>query len=67
MEAIPVYSTRSNGVGLVRLVWRGVSNHVRDQMHDEPLDLSKGAALNALYIFGFALLFFVINAFAPNA
>lgn len=37
-----------------------------DEFHEEPLDLSKGAAANALYIFGGALLFFVLNAFAPS-
>ncbi len=38
-----------------------------DEFHETPLDLSKGAARNAIYIFGGALVFFVFNAFGPSA
>jgi hypothetical protein len=38
-----------------------------DEFHEEPLDLWKGAARNALYIFGGALVFFMLNALAPSA
>ncbi len=55
------------GLGLFVLLGAASPTTYIDEMHDEPLDLSKGAAMNALYIFGLALLFFVINAFAPNA
>ena len=55
------------GLGLFVLLGAASPTTYIDEMHEEPLDLSKGAALNAVYIFGLALLFFAINAFAPNA
>ena len=55
------------GLGLFVLFGAAYPTTYIDEMHEEPLDLSKGAALNAIYIFGLALLFFAINAFAPNA
>lgn len=55
-----------SGVGLwVLLAAVSPSTYV-DAFHEEPLDLSKGAAVNAFYIFGGALVFFVLNAFAPS-
>jgi len=55
------------GLGLFVLLGAASPTTYIDEMHNEPLNLSKGAARNALYIIGLALLFFVINAFAPNA
>jgi hypothetical protein len=36
-----------------------------DKFHEEPLDLSKRAAINVLYIIGGAIAFFIFNAFGP--
>ena len=55
------------GIGLFVLVGAFSPTTYADDFHEEPLDLSKGAARNALYIFGGALAFFVLNAFAPSA
>lgn len=55
------------GIGLFVLLGAISPITYVDEYHEEPLDLSKGAARNALYVFGGALVFFVLNAFAPSA
>lgn len=37
-----------------------------DEFHEEPMVLARGAAWNAIQIFAGAILFFVLNAFAPS-
>lgn len=56
-----------SGLGLVVLLSAITPNTYVDEFHEEPLDLMKEAARNTLYIFGGALLFFVVNALAPAA
>ena len=55
------------GIGLFPLLGAISPITYVDGFHEEPLDLSKGAARNALYIFGGAIVFFVLNGFAPSA
>ena len=55
-----------SGVGLIVLLGSITPSTYIDALYEEPLDLSRGAARNALYIFGGALAFFVLNAFAPS-
>lgn len=55
-----------SGVGLLVLLGAITPSTYVDEFQEEPLNLSKGAARNALYIFGGALAFFVLNAFAPS-
>lgn len=56
-----------SGIGLFILLSAISPSTYVDEYHEEPLSLSKGAARNALYIFGGALVFFAFNAFAPSA
>lgn len=55
-----------SGIGLFVLLGAITPGSYVDELHEEPLDLSKGAALNAVYIFGGALAFFALNALAPG-
>lgn len=56
-----------SGLGLWVLLSAITPSTYVDEFHEEPLDLSKVAARNTLYIFGGALFFFILNALAPNA
>lgn len=57
----------ASGIGLFVLLGAVTPSTYVDEFHEEPLDLSKGAARNALYIFVGALVFFVLNALGPSA
>jgi hypothetical protein len=52
-----------SGIGLGVLFWTASPFTYVDEFHEEPLDLSKGAAVNALYIIGGSIVFFILNAF----
>jgi hypothetical protein len=55
-----------SGIGIAVLLAAASPMTYADDFHEYPLDLTKGAAVNALYIFGGALVFFVLNAFTPS-
>lgn len=54
------------GIGIFVLIGTLSPITYVDEYHKKSLDLYKGAARNTLYIFGGALVFFVLNAFAPS-
>ena len=54
-----------SGIGLAVLFGAISPITYIDEFHEEPLDLSKRAAINVLYIIGGAIAFFILNAFGP--
>jgi hypothetical protein len=55
-----------SGIGLAALVGAISPFTYVDGFHEDPLDLSKRAGINVLYIIGGAIAFFIINAFGPT-
>ena len=56
-----------SGLGIAVLISSLYPNTYVDEFHEEPLDLMKEAAKKVFYILGAAVIFFVLNAFAPSA
>jgi len=54
-----------SGIGLAVLFGAISPITYVDEFHEEPLDLSKRAGTNVLYIIGGAIAFFILNAFGP--
>lgn len=55
-----------SGIGLAVLFGAISPITYVDEFHEEPLDLSKRAGINVLYIIGGAIAFFILNAFGPT-
>ena len=55
-----------SGWGLLVLLAAISPTTYADALHEEPLDLSKGAALNVLYVIAAAITFFILNAYGPS-
>lgn len=55
-----------SGLGIMVLMWAISPFTYVDEFHEETPDLMRGAAKNALAIFGGAILFFALNAFSPT-
>jgi hypothetical protein len=54
-----------SGIGLAVLFGAISPITYVDEFHEAPLDLSKRAGINVLYIIGGAIAFFILNAFGP--